>query len=144
MSNENIFSIASAVALISWLILIIFAYKPWVAKILLGVPIALLCVAYVVLVFQTLQPADFEKFNTLAGVTSLMSVPGAALVGWIHYLAFDLMTGLYIATNAAKLGIRQLLIIPCLIATFMLGPVGLLLYLLIRWAHTQHWFSYGD
>jgi hypothetical protein len=144
MSNETIFSIASGIALISWLILIIFAYKPWVAKILLGVPIALLCVTYLLLVFQTLQPADFEKFNTLAGVTSLMSVPGAALVGWIHYLAFDLMTGLYIATNASKLGIRQLLIIPCLLATFMLGPVGLLLYLLIRWAHTQHWFSYNE
>ncbi len=144
MSNETIFSIVSGIALISWLILIVFTYKPWVAKILLAVPIALLCVTYVVLVFQTLQPADFEKFNTLHGVTSLLSVPGAALVGWIHYLAFDLMTGLYIATNAAKHGIRQVLIFPCLLATFMLGPVGLLLFLLIRWAHTQHWFSYNE
>lgn len=141
MSPDIIFSIANAIALISWIVLIIFPFKPITNKILLGVPIALLSFAYAFLVINTLQVDDFQKFNTLEGITSLLSVPGAALLGWIHYLAFDLMVGLFIANNAAKHGIRHSLIIPCLILTFMLGPVGLLLYLIIRWSISKQWFA---
>ncbi|HSK13788.1 MAG TPA: ABA4-like family protein [Phnomibacter sp.] len=141
MANETIFSIANGLALVSWIYLIIFPFRLSTNKIILGVSVALLSAAYALLVFQALQPGDLSKFGTLDGVTSLLSVPGAALVGWIHYLAFDLMVGLYIAHNAAKHGIRHALIIPCLMLTFMLGPVGLLLYLLIRLAVTKQWFA---
>jgi ABC-type antimicrobial peptide transport system permease subunit len=51
------------------------------------------------------------------------------------------MAGLFIASNAAKHGIKHAFIIPCLILTFMLGPVGLLLYLIIRWAITKNWWA---
>jgi hypothetical protein len=141
MSQETIFSIANSLALISWIILIIFSFRPFTNKLLIGSSIVLLSAAYAFLVFQALKPTDFEKFNTLEGITGLLSVPGAALVGWIHYLAFDLMAGLFIASNAAKHGIKHAFIIPCLILTFMLGPVGLLLYLIIRWAITKNWWA---
>ncbi len=141
MTHEVIFSIANSLALFSWIFLLIFPFRPMTNKILMGVSVALLALAYAVLVFQTLQPADFEKFQTLEGITGLLSVPGAALVGWIHYLAFDLMVGLFIAHNAAKHGIKHIIIIPCLIFTFMLGPVGLLLYFIIRWSFTKQWFA---
>jgi uncharacterized membrane protein len=109
--------------------------------VLIGVVITLLSIAYASLIFKALAPTDFEKFNTLGGVVSLMSAPGAALVGWIHYLAFDLMVGLFIAANAAKHGISRWVILPCFLFTFMLGPVGLLLYLVIRWSYTKNYFS---
>jgi hypothetical protein len=141
MPQETIFSIANSFALISWIVLLIFPFRPITIKLLLGISVALLCAVYAFLVFQALAPTDFEKFSTLEGVSSLMSVPGAALVGWIHYLAFDLMTGLFIAHNAAKHGIKHAFIIPCLLLTFMLGPVGLLLYLIIRWAITKNWWA---
>eukprot|EP01035_Chromulina_nebulosa_P003134 gene3134-4270_t len=91
-------------------------------QVLIGVVVSVLCVSYTVLVYNVLQPADFSKFRTLDGITSLTSAPGAALIGWIHYLAFDLMTGLFIANNATKHGIPYPWIVPCLILTFMLGP----------------------
>jgi hypothetical protein len=141
MSSELIFKLTNSLALFSWIFLLLFPFKPLTTRVLLGVSVSLLAAAYAVLVFQTLQPDDFQKFNTLEGVSSLMSVPGAALVGWIHYLAFDLLTGLFIANNAAKHGVRHLLIIPCLIFTFMLGPAGLLLYFIIRWSITKQWFA---
>jgi hypothetical protein len=105
------------------------------------VVITLLSVLYASLVFNSLAPTDFQKFNTLDGVVSLMSVPGAALLGWIHYLAFDLMVGVFIAANAAKHGISRWVILPCFLFTFMLGPVGLLLYLLVRWMYTKNYFA---
>ena len=141
MSAEVIFSVTNLIALISWIWLLIFPFRPITHKILIGVSVAVLSVCYAWLIFRTLGPGDFEKFQTLEGVTSLFSVPGAVLVGWIHYLAFDLMTGVFIAHNASKHGIRHIAIIPCLLLTFMLGPVGLLLYLIIRWAVTKHWFA---
>jgi hypothetical protein len=141
MSPETIFSVTNALALFSWIFLLLFPFRPFTNKVLIGVPVTLLAIAYAWLVFQSLSPGDFEKFQTLEGITSLFSVPGAVLVGWIHYLAFDLMAGLFIANNAAKHGIRHIVIVPCLIFTFMLGPVGLLLYLIIRWSLTKQWFA---
>ncbi|CAN5434298.1 ABA4-like family protein [soil metagenome] len=141
MSNENLFSLANGIALIAWMVLIIFPYRPFTNKVLIGVVVTMLCIVYAVLVYQMLQPGDFKKFTTLEGVTALLSVPGAALAGWIHYLAFDLMTGLFIANNAAKHGIAYGWLLPCLVLTFMLGPVGLLLYFLFRWALTKYYFA---
>lgn len=141
MSHDTLFAIANALALFSWIYLIIAPFQPNTNKVLIGISVALLAVAYAVLVFQVLQPADFQKFQTLEGITSMLATPGASLVGWLHYLAFDLMVGLFIAHNAALHGIRHALIVPCLLLTFMLGPVGLLLYFIIRLAITRQWFA---
>ena len=141
MPQETLFSITNALALFSWIYLVIFPFRPSTNKILIGVSVTLLAIAYTWLVFQSLSLSDFEKFKTLEGITGLFSVPGAVLVGWIHYLAFDLMVGLFIAHNAAKHGIRHIIIIPCLMFTFLLGPVGLLLFLVIRWSFTKQLFA---
>lgn len=141
MSHSTIFDIANALAFFSWVYLLIAPFKPTTNKVLMGVSVALLSVAYAVLVLQVLQPADFQKFQTLEGITSMLATPGASLVGWLHYLAFDLMVGLFIAHNAGLHGIRHAYIIPCLLLTFMLGPVGLLLYFIIRLAITRQWFA---
>jgi hypothetical protein len=63
------------------------------------------------------------------------------VAGWVHYLAFDLMTGLFIKRNALKHGISHWLLIPCLFLTFMFGPIGLLLYFLIRLIITKQYFA---
>ncbi|HMP92512.1 MAG TPA: ABA4-like family protein [Phnomibacter sp.] len=141
MQYETIFSLANGLALVSWLYLAIFTFRPATSKILIGVSISLLCLTYSILVFQVLKPGSFSQFNSLEGITSLLSVPGAALVGWVHYLAFDLMVGVWISLNAAKYGIRQITLLPCFLGTFMLGPAGLLLYLLVRWAVSRQYFA---
>jgi hypothetical protein len=61
--------------------------------------------------------------------------------GWVHYLAFDLLTGLWIKRNSLKYNFSHWLIIPCLLFTFMLGPAGLLMYLLMRFIKTGEYFS---
>jgi hypothetical protein len=141
MSNDSLFSLVNGIALIGWLILIIFPFRPFTNRLLIGVIVTILCITYAVLVYKMLQPGDFKKFMTLEGVSSLLAVPGAALTGWIHYLAFDLMTGLFIAHNAAKHGIGYAWVLPCLLLTFILGPIGLLLYFLLRWALTKYYFA---
>lgn len=71
-------------------------------------------------------------FGSLAEVALLFQKDEALLAGWIHYLAFDLFVGMWEASDAAKRNINRWLLLPCLILTFMLGPIGLLLYFIIR------------
>ena len=71
-------------------------------------------------------------FGSLAEVGLLFSQPGPLLAGWVHYLAFDLFIGSWEVRDSQKHGVSHWLVIPCLIATFMLGPIGLLTYFIIR------------
>ena len=59
------------------------------------------------------------------------------LAGWVHYLAFDLFIGAWETRDAQRNQIPHLVVIPCLVMTFMLGPIGLLFYLAIRTAKTR-------
>jgi hypothetical protein len=45
---------------------------------------------------------------------------------------FDLFVGAWIGRDAIRHQIPHLIVIPCLIGAFMFGPVGLLLYVLLR------------
>ena len=54
------------------------------------------------------------------------------LAGWVHYLAFDLFIGGWIAVEADKIGLNRIVQAPILLATFMLGPIGLAIFLTIK------------
>jgi hypothetical protein len=71
-------------------------------------------------------------FSTLAAVALLFTSPWVLLAGWIHYLAFDLLIGTWEARDARERGVRHLLLIPCLVLTFLFGPAGWLLYRGVR------------
>lgn len=57
----------------------------------------------------------------------------ATLAAWVHILAFDLMVDLYIRNESALAGISHWLLLPCYVLTLMLGPLGLLAFLALRW-----------
>ena len=71
-------------------------------------------------------------FGSLAEVQALFEVPGALTAGWVHYLAFDLFVGGWIATRAAETGMHHALLVPVLLLTFLFGPAGLLLFALLK------------
>lgn len=140
MNLEAIFSFANTLALLSWILLIIFPFSNRLKMGLTGIVITALALLYFYFIGLGFQPDDFESFNTLAGVGEMFNNSTALLGGWIHYLAFDLMTGMYITYNAEKYGINRWLLIPCLLFTFMLGPIGLLLYFIIRIVYSKRYF----
>lgn len=78
-------------------------------------------------------PADAD-FTTLAGLTELLRTPLAALIGWVHYLVFDLFVGAWIARDCVRRGVSPVIRIVALFFTLMTGPVGLWLFLTARWA----------
>jgi hypothetical protein len=72
------------------------------------------------------------SFFSLSGVMTLFQSPVAMTAGWIHYLVFDLFVGAWEARDAARRGVPRWLLTLCLIVTLFVGPIGLMLYLLLR------------
>lgn len=79
---------------------------------------------------------DKPSFSTLRGVTALFRTANASGVtaAWLHYVAFDLLTGYTIAQDALANGIHKAVAAVCLLSTLMLGPTGLVVYGLARLA----------
>ena len=131
MTPEGVFRAANTLALVSWVLL---ATRPRAAMVqrLTGTVASLtLAAAYSVLaaLFVGRGPGDF---SSLAGVSALFANPWVLLAGWIHYLAFDLLTGVWEVRDAARRGVPHWLVVPCLALTFLLGPAGWLLYRAVR------------
>ena len=136
MDLEQIFSLASLLTLVGWLLLAILPRQP-IVQLISGVSIPLvLGVIYLVLIVQNIQGAE-GGFGSLADVATLFQRRELLLAGWIHYCAFDLFIGAWETRDAQKHGIPHLVLIPCLIMTFMLGPIGLLFYFAIRTSKTR-------
>lgn len=72
------------------------------------------------------------SFNSIEGVRELFSSDVGIIIGWAHYLVFDLFIGAWESRDAQRRGFSHWLLVPCLLLTFMAGPVGLLLYLVLR------------
>jgi heme A synthase len=142
MTPDAIFQVCSGLAVFGWLVLLV-ASPLWqqADKLLVSIVITLLCIVYAWLIFGYFNFADTSKFSSLDGVMSLFTDKTLVTAGWVHYLAFDLMTGVWIKKNSMKYGISHILAIPCLLLTFMLGPIGLLLYLLIRSFKAKEYFA---
>jgi len=140
MSLSQIFKISNILATIGWLFLLIAPRWKWTGRIIIGFIIILFCLVYIYMLTRSFNTDAFESFISLDGVMQLFRNESAVLAGWIHYLAFDLMVGLFIVHNSLKNSIPHLAVIPCLLLTFMLGPVGLLLYLFIRMLITRRYF----
>ncbi len=137
MKAEQIFSIANLVAMLSWILLAVAPRWILTRKIILsGVIPLLLSLAYLVLIVLFFGSAE-GGFGSLAGVMKLFTNEWAVLAGWIHYLAFDLFVGSWEVKDAQAKGISHWLVIPCLFLTFMFGPIGFLLYSVLRFFLAQ-------
>lgn len=136
MALESIFSAAGMVALPGWLLLV-FLPRQRHARLIAGFVLPLVLSAlYLSLIVQYFGEGE-GGFGSLADVALLFEDQGLLLAGWVHYLAFDLFIGAWETRDAERHQIPHLIIIPCLLMTFLLGPIGLLFYLAIRTAKTR-------
>lgn len=134
MSFEQGFSLAGAIAMAGWFALLILPRWPLFAKLIRFGIVGLLSVAYSVLIMVYFFRIEGGGFGSIGEVRQLFLSDGGLLAGWIHYLAFDLFVGLWIAERADRAGLGRLLQVPILLATFMFGPVGLLMFYATRGA----------
>jgi len=140
MMWQSIFSAGSILAMIAWAVLILLPRKPLVLSTILYLAIGILSFAYTV-GFVSLQAGWVDpggtsvpggSFSSIEGVRALFATDGGLTIGWLHYLAFDLFVGLWIAKDADAKDFSRILQAPILFATFMAGPVGLFVWLIVR------------
>jgi hypothetical protein len=132
MSPDALFQFTSPLALIGWAALAAAPLAPALADRVAGLAIpALLSVAYAALILAFWWGAP-GGFDSLANVQALFTSPWIALAGWLHYLAFDLFVGAWEVRTARREAIPHLLVLPCLVLTFLFGPTGLIAFLCLR------------
>ncbi len=134
MTAETVFSIANMLALISWVVLLLAVWRKanWLRDDVLGrgVPLVFSVVYSALIVFFFFNAPG--GFDTLANVQLLFTSPWAALAGWVHYLAFDLFVGCWIARQTMNAGLPRWPLVVILPLTFMFGPMGLLAFEVTR------------
>lgn len=137
MPFDALFGWANAVALVAWGALIALPRRPWLlAATGLAVPLVL-CLLYAVLVLVYFFRVEGGGFGSLEQVGRLMASPPVLLAGWVHYLAFDLLVGSWIARQCDALDVPRTVQAPVLLATFMFGPLGWLLFQGLRAARPR-------
>jgi Domain of unknown function (DUF4281) len=128
---EQLFSICGALAMLGWLLLLLLPrHRTAHLVAAVGIPLVLALV-YVFLIAQYFGSAE-GGFGSLTDVSRLFSNQGLLLAGWIHYLAFDLFIGAWEVRDSQRHRVPHAPVVPCLILTFLLGPIGLLAYLVLR------------
>ena len=132
MSPDLVFKICNGTALIGWLLLIIVPnWKGTKLLVRSGILPIFFTIAYSIIIILFFGNSGGD-FNSLQGVMQLFTSPWSVTAGWIHYLAFDLFIGTWELSNGQKHSMPHIMIIPCLIVTLFFGPIGLLLFYLLR------------
>ncbi len=135
MSPDLVFAICNYGVIPAWLLLAFAPNWPATQRVVHAAFIPLLLgVVYIGAFILNPDSPEGAGFDSLRGVMAFFTAPYAALAGWVHYLVFDLFVGAWEVRDAKRRGIHHGFVIPCLLFTLMLGPVGLLLYLVIRYA----------
>lgn len=135
MSPDQLFQIANPIALLGWVALLLNPFAPRILGIVGGIVIPLvLSVGYTAILLAHWASGQ-GGFDSLQSVEQLFQNRWLLLAGWVHYLAFDLLLGAWEVRTARREGIAHLMLIPCLLATFLFGPAGYLLFQFIRTSH---------
>jgi hypothetical protein len=129
-----LFSLSNLLVLPFWGLLILLPRWRWTGRIMrspfVSATPALLYAALVLPRLGTIWPAVARP--TLTGIATLLGSPEGATIAWVHFLAFDLFVGRWIYLDSQERRLSPLLTAPVLFLTLMFGPLGFLIYLVIR------------
>lgn len=138
MSWTFIFAAVNFVALVAWAGLIVLPRWPALLSGILYLGVGLLCLVYATSLVGVMSGlianpgGGGADFFTIPGIRALFATDAGVTIGWTHYLAFDLFVGLWISRDADAKNIARLVQAPILLATFVAGPLGLLVWLVLR------------
>jgi hypothetical protein len=134
--HSALFQIANVAVTPFWLLMIVLPRWQGTRR-LLSTPLVVApwLVLYVVLIVPELPGLlPLLVAPTLQDIANVLGTPEGALVGWVHYLAFDLFVGRWVYLDSRQREANVFLMAPVLVLALMFGPAGLLVYLGLRGA----------
>ena len=136
---DQLFQLSNLLVMPFWFLMILLPVWGWTKRIIgspwIAAPAALL---YATLVLPQMGGLLGELANPqLAQIAALLGTPAGATIGWVHFLAFDLFVGRWVYLDSRERKLTVWLVSPILFVVLMFGPLGLLLYLLVRFFLTR-------
>ena len=100
-------------------------------------PIFLLSAAYIFILYKAYLGSfdfanNFSLYLGLSSVSELFRDDYYLLMFWTHFVAVNLFIGGWILKDAQKLYVNKILLAFPLIVTYLIGPIGIFLYWIIR------------
>ena len=146
---EVIYLWGNLIVLPLWLLLI-FLPTSNLSKVLINsitIPL-LFSIAYIYVGYQIflLEIPIYNAFNLYQGIDELYALfadEGFLLIFWLHFLAINLFVGSWMARDGVRNNIAKKIIFIPLIFAYFAGPVGLLLYWIIRMVFARR-FSFNE
>ena len=121
-----------------WLILIFFPNSNLSRYFVTSIfPILILSGAYIFILYKSyLNSYDFDNnfslYLSIDHLSDLFTDKSYLMMFWIHFISINLFTGGWIVRDSQKLSINKILVIMPLVITYLIGPIGLFFYWLIR------------
>ena len=137
LTLENIFLFSNWGVIPFWLLLLFSPNSPFTRFLVHSILIPLLLgVAYVFIVYLIfLNDNFFDGFGLYLGIENLYAVfsdENFLLIFWLHFLSLSLFVGAWIARDSTRYSIPRILTAISLVTTYFTGPLGILLYWVIR------------
>ena len=85
---------------------------------------------------------NFDLYLGLSHVSDLFSDNSYLLLFWIHFVSINLFVGGWILKDSQRLFINRILVSFPLIITYLIGPIGLFVYWLIRMFYAKKFSIY--
>jgi len=100
-------------------------------------PIFLLSAAYIFILYKAYLGSfdfanNFSLYLGLSSVSELFRDDYYLLMFWTHFVAVNLFIGGWILKDAQKLYVNKILLAFPLIVTYLIGPIGIFIYWIIR------------
>ncbi len=134
MSIDLLFTLSNILVLPFWLLMIAAPGWSWTRRLIASPWIAAGPAAlYVVLVAPQLPGLLASLMNPqLGAIAALLGTPAGTTIAWAHFLTFDLFVGRWIYLDSRERGLSAWVAGPVLAFVLLMGPLGFLLYLLVR------------
>jgi hypothetical protein len=140
MNLDTAFTILNSSVLLPWLLMAVVPQWKFTQQMIASKwPVLLYALVYgglLVMIVMTTNNSSMD-FMSLQAIKAAFGQDQVMLLGWVHYLAFDLFVGMWELQDSQERGVPHFMVVPCLIFTLMYGPVGLLLYSIIRYFSPQ-------
>ena len=138
LTHENIYLWTNFAILPFWLMLIIIPNSKFTQFFVNSIILPLILSAtYIYIIYQAILIDDpifdvFKLYLSLDNLYILFATESFLLVFWLHFLAINLFLGSWISRDGVKYNMPRSLVFFPLILVYLAGPLGLVLYWIIR------------
>ena len=121
-----------------WLILIFFPHSNFNKFFVTSIfPILLLTGTYIFMLYRSYLGtydylSNFELYLSISNLSSLFSNNTFLIMFWIHFVSINLFVGGWMVRDSQKFLINRVVVSIPLIITYLIGPLGIFIYWIIR------------